>query len=214
MAWMIARARFATALLFARLARPSSISRTSAPRIRLERPFERRDRRRPCVRSSAAMFSSSAASAIRATASAAVCGSAACRATLLSSFVVVDPAERRRADGVVRRRLGDGRELLLVVEPFERQRRRGVRSAPAAVASATSRSAYSRAQLLVGFRLRELDEVFDSGQAGAGRAPDARRRRPRAPAPAALAGARHRLARRHRLEPGPPDRRASIWVGA
>jgi hypothetical protein len=41
---------------------------------------------------------------------------------------VVDAAERRRPDRVVRRRLRDGRQVLRILEPVERERGVGVRS--------------------------------------------------------------------------------------
>ena len=164
----------ATPLLFARLATPSSTSRTSSPPAPASRARSRAATPASLCSVLTAMFRSSAPSAMRATASGAVCGSAAWRATLPSSFgswMRPSAAARTVSCG---EDLRDGREMLLVVDPFERERRRSRRSQPARYAIATRRSTYAATQLLVALGAGELDHVFDGREPGAGGPPHAR----------------------------------------
>ena len=101
---------------------------------------------------------------------------------LPSAFDVVHAAERRGANGVVRRGLRDGRELLRIVEPVERQRgvRVGVGRRDRDVDQPIGELA---PQIRVVLGSREPGEIVDVVDARRRRRAARARRRPLAPAP-------------------------------
>ena len=213
MAWTIARARFETDLFFARALTLSSVSRSSAPPgPRPRRASRAPRRRRPCDRSSCATLSSSAGSAMRATASSAVCGSAAFRATLLSALTsCTRPSAAART-------VSCGDVFATVENCFGSS---SPSSASAASASVPRRGDRDRdeplgdlaAQVLVPLGSRQ-----SASSATSRREPMAARRTRTSSSPRASSrappDARRRPEARGPPRRGRPGRRASIWVGA